>query len=435
MKIKILIAYHKLDWILKDEIYTPIHVGRAIFHQKSKDGIIKKEDEDKILSLMIGDDTGENISKENRFFNEMTALYWAWKNYEKLGNPDYIGLEHYRRHFIFNYKLKLPDRTWLPNCKVYCFNCVDSDYKKYIDTRYLYEILNNYDTVASYQYDTREQNKSKIYNNLRDRYIELTGLNGDLYDVMIKYILYNFPEYKIDVDIFNRSTSHYLFNMFIMKKELFKEYGDFVFNCLFEIKRNMDITKLNFTQMRAPGFLAEFLTSIFINHMNRIGKMHTLSLPISFIENIQKEETIKGYIKNYDKNLLKKYAMKIAHFFNSKKYDKNNYKTLVDSILTAELFFDKYKSIKQIYKKIRSSNSYKRVFFGFEILEKKFSKNSEILYLFKIPIYTRKYDVYIVSKQIFFIKWKSIDYVKLLIDINNRLNKKIDFIYDKLRNK
>ena len=107
----------------------------------------------------------------------------------------------------------------------------------------------------------------------------------------------------------------------------------------------------------------------------------------------------------------------------------------MDSILTAELFFDKYKSIKQIYKKIRSSNSYKRVFFGFEILEKKFSKNSEILYLFKIPIYTRKYDVYIVSKQIFFIKWKSIDYVKLLIDINNKLNKKIDFIYDKLRNK
>ena len=185
MKIKILIAYHKLDWILKDEIYTPIHVGRAIFHQKSKDGIIKKEDEDKILSLMIGDDTGENISKENRFFNEMTALYWAWKNYEKLGNPDYIGLEHYRRHFIFNYKLKIPDRTWLPNCKVYCFNCVDSDYKKYIDTRYLYEILNNYDSVASYQYDTREQNKRKIYNNLRDRYIELTGINGDLYDVMI----------------------------------------------------------------------------------------------------------------------------------------------------------------------------------------------------------------------------------------------------------
>lgn len=430
-KIKILIAYHKLDWILRDEIYTPIHVGRSIFRQKSKDGIIKKEDESKILSLMIGDDTGENISKENRFFNEMTALYWAWKNYEKLENPDYIGLEHYRRHFIFNNKLKLPDRTWLPNCKVYCFNCIDSDYKKYIDTKYLDEILDHYDSVASYQYDTREQNKRKTYNNLKDRYIELTGLNGDLYDVMIKYILDNFPEYKIDVEIFNKSTSHYLFNMFIMKKEMFKKYGEFVFNCLFEIKRNMDITHLNFTQMRAPGFLAEFLTSIFINHMNRIGEMHTLSLPISFVENIQNEETIKEYIKNYDRNLLKKYAMKVAYFFNSKKYNVSDYNALVDKILTAELFFDKYKYLKQVYKKIRTSNSYKRVLFNFDILEKKFFEYNENLYLFKIPIYSKRCEGYIVSRKIFFIKWKNFDYAKMLVDINNKLNS----IYYELKNK
>lgn len=220
-----------------------------------------------------------------------------------------------------------------------------------------------------------------------------------------------------------------------MKKELFKEYGDFVFDCLFEIKRNMDIPNLNFTQMRAPGFLAEFLTSIFINHMNRIGRMHTLSLPISFIENIQEEKNIKEYIKNYDKNLLKKYVMKIAHFVNSKKYNENDYRTLIDSILTAELFFDKYKNIKQIYKKIRTRNSYKRVLFGFDILEKKFFENSESLYLFKIPIYSKKYNGYIVNKQILFIKWKSIDHIKMIVDINNELNKKIDFICCKLKNK
>jgi len=78
LKIKILIAYHKLDWVLEDEINTPIHVGRAIFHQKSKDGIIKKEDEDKILSLMIGDETGENISKENRITSRIfRTFFWG----------------------------------------------------------------------------------------------------------------------------------------------------------------------------------------------------------------------------------------------------------------------------------------------------------------------------------------------------------------------
>ena len=51
---------------------------------------------------MIGDDTGENISDKNYCYNELTATYWAFKNYEELGNPDYVGLMHYRRHFIFN---------------------------------------------------------------------------------------------------------------------------------------------------------------------------------------------------------------------------------------------------------------------------------------------------------------------------------------------
>ena len=50
-----------------------------------------------MLDNMIGDDTGDNISELNRNFNELTAIYWAWKNYDKLGNPDYIGLAHYRR--------------------------------------------------------------------------------------------------------------------------------------------------------------------------------------------------------------------------------------------------------------------------------------------------------------------------------------------------
>lgn len=40
---------------------------------------------------MIGDDTGDNISDKNREYCELTGIYWTWKNYDKLENPDYIG--------------------------------------------------------------------------------------------------------------------------------------------------------------------------------------------------------------------------------------------------------------------------------------------------------------------------------------------------------
>lgn len=49
-----------------------------------------------------GDDTGDNISHLNRSLNELTDVYLAWKNYDKLGNPDYICFMSYRRFLIFN---------------------------------------------------------------------------------------------------------------------------------------------------------------------------------------------------------------------------------------------------------------------------------------------------------------------------------------------
>lgn len=81
---KILVCCHKPDNFKNDEVYMPIHVGKA--NSKYELGI-------------QGDDTGDNISKENPHFCELTGLYWAWKNMQPV---DYIGLCHYRRYFNFH---------------------------------------------------------------------------------------------------------------------------------------------------------------------------------------------------------------------------------------------------------------------------------------------------------------------------------------------
>ncbi|EAK5848006.1 DUF4422 domain-containing protein, partial [Campylobacter lari] len=102
-KVKILVGYHKPATLIKNEIFTPIHLGRDLATQASKDGEMSQEDFDWMCENMIGDNTGENISYLNRYFCELTGIYWAWKNYDKLGNPDYIGFAHYRR-LLFNDK-------------------------------------------------------------------------------------------------------------------------------------------------------------------------------------------------------------------------------------------------------------------------------------------------------------------------------------------
>ena len=138
--VKILISYHKPAVLLKDEVLTPIHVGRVLATESSKDGSMSEEDYKWMLENMIGDDTGDNISHLNRTLNELTSMYWAWKNYDKLGNPDYIGFMHYRRIFDFldkskplpiNKDLGLPELEYLD----------DEIFKEYYDKDKILDIV------------------------------------------------------------------------------------------------------------------------------------------------------------------------------------------------------------------------------------------------------------------------------------------------------
>ena len=85
--IKVIIATHKKYRMPEDKLYLPLHVGA--------EG--KTDEEGNPLDLGYQkDNTGENISELNPSFCELTGLYWAWKNLD----ADYVGLAHYRRHFM-----------------------------------------------------------------------------------------------------------------------------------------------------------------------------------------------------------------------------------------------------------------------------------------------------------------------------------------------
>ena len=221
--VKILVGYHKPAKLYKSDVFVPIHLGRALATAASKDGKISTDDYQWMLDNMIGDDTGDNISHLNRYFAEMTAIYWAWKNYDKLGNPDYIGLAHYRRMFK------------------------DEDVKS----------VPQYDIVAA---------KDKVYyhENIADQFNNYHCTNdlNDAVDVLSKIK----PEYAQDIKNYLNQPFGYFYNMFIMKKDLFFEYCDLVFNVLFQLHENIDYDNLTFCNQRMPAYVAERLTGIFITH-------------------------------------------------------------------------------------------------------------------------------------------------------------------------
>lgn len=112
--VKIIIATHKKYKMPSDHMYIPLHVGA--------EG--KKDNNGNPLDLgYMKDNSGDNISRLNASFCELTGLYWAWKNLD----ADYIGLVHYRRHFSMKNKMKFENvlkykelKPYLDEIKIFC---------------------------------------------------------------------------------------------------------------------------------------------------------------------------------------------------------------------------------------------------------------------------------------------------------------------------
>ena len=256
--IKILVGYHKPAVLIKDEIYTPIHLGRALATQDSKDGEMSKEDFEWLCENMIGDDSGDNISHLNRYFCELTGIYWAWKNYDKLGNPDYIGFTHYRRQFVFDEKYLSSDKT--PYYFIY--KNIDQNYKKAIalssPEKIMYKICD-----SDYVFIKPIDNGYSVIQDFNKTAIDLC-LEPTSFNLAFDLIKQKYPNFNFAINDFLNSKKLYHFNMFIMKKEIFFRYCEFLFDIAFDLHKkliNYDLKTIS--SLRTLGFVAERLTSFF----------------------------------------------------------------------------------------------------------------------------------------------------------------------------
>ena len=267
-KLKILIVYHKPSFLLKNDIYLPIHAGRDIAMQNSKDGKVSKKDYKWLTKNLVGDNTGENISSKNREWCELTAIYWAWKNYHKIGNPNYIGFMHYRRFFNFENSKNIDD--------------IKNFVKKH-DILIMKRSIHN-------KYYKNNYNQYKIYPN---HHIE------DL-EKALDIAKYLYPEYEETINKYLNLDYAYFCNMFIMRKKLFFEYCEWLFSILKQLENEIDLTNYNIEEKRVFGYIAERLTGIFYVHVTEKYKLKSGEVPImnyNDIINIKLISRIKNTIR------------------------------------------------------------------------------------------------------------------------------------------
>ncbi|MCT4389349.1 exopolysaccharide biosynthesis protein [Leuconostoc pseudomesenteroides] len=213
----IYIATHKKYVMPPFDGYQPILVGAARHSE--------------LPSGYMSDATGKNISLKNSNFSEVTAIYWIRYNTD----DEVVGLMHYRRYLGLKKSHRLED---------------------ILQNQQINHLLSKYDIILP-------KKRNYIIENQKDHYLH--AHSTEPYVIMKQVITTKYVEYLPAFEQMESSTSAHLFNMFIMPRNLFDDYADFLFGVLEEVEKNIDIEKLEGQEVRVYGFLSERLMDTWVN--------------------------------------------------------------------------------------------------------------------------------------------------------------------------
>ncbi len=229
-KTKILCAYHKRTKLFKSEVVTPVLGGSCLLDETNKNYKWFKKN-------LLFDNTGENISKYNKTLNEMTVVFWAWKNQDKLNNPQFIGLNHYRRLFDFS------------NKKQGKFASLKSLYLK--NDNKIQQTFEKYDIIAR-KCNFREVNST--VERIED-YVNTVNLK-EKHDGMYRAFLR-----------FKEKQEYYSGNLVIFKKEDFDNYCKTMFDIVIPAQEKMIKENHPEANSRYLACACELLTGFYIDYL------------------------------------------------------------------------------------------------------------------------------------------------------------------------
>lgn len=233
--IEIFVAAHKPYKMPEESIYQPIYVGTEIQSQPIPDGY-------------QADNVGENISRLNPYFNELTAMYWAWKH----SKSDIIGLVHYRRYFVTKAH---GDKTFT-------------------------------DLLSENKIAEMMQNKDAILPKKRNYYIETTYSQYEhahnIADLQLARTIIGerCPEYLTSFDFTMKQKKSHRFNMFMMRRPVLDKYCEWLFPILFELSKRIDIDNYSPYQQRVVGFISERLLDVWV----LFNSIEYVESPVRFME-------------------------------------------------------------------------------------------------------------------------------------------------------
>ncbi len=115
----------------------PIQAGAALSEKKG----------------ILTDDTGESISKKNRQYCEMTAVYWIWKNRKH----DFVGIEHYRRHLLVTPTMLTGEEDAILPLPYMCYPNEIAQFRRFVSEDVLAALIETLKVLHPEEFDVYEK--------------------------------------------------------------------------------------------------------------------------------------------------------------------------------------------------------------------------------------------------------------------------------------
>lgn len=196
---------------------------------------------EKNLSLRLSDKSGDSIAHLNRFFSELTAIYWIWKNY-RCDPDDFVGVMHYRR--------------------VLSHGMISKFTKKPIDAHTISKILSNVDVIVPEAHHL----SPNVYENYSQEH--------ESSDLDLVLSIAEAQDHAATSEYLNHlknTKSAHICNVMICRKSLFDQYCSWLFEILLQSFAIIDFKDRDAYQRRVFGFLSERLFNIWL-HEKKLSK-------------------------------------------------------------------------------------------------------------------------------------------------------------------
>lgn len=275
--IKIYVVCHKPSYVPENPYLYPIQVGSALSRNR--------------LEGMLHDDEGDNISEKNKSYCELTAQYWAWKN----DDADYYGFFHYRRYFSFDPSLNRDD-GW----GNIAYERINDDVIEEIQLMpdVMKSLITKYDAIftkgRNYPRILEDGKRLDVYH----EYGKVTFQKRKDLDIALQVLQEKYPEFEPYAKRYMKSSIAYECNMFIMRKEIYYRYCEWLFDILFEAEKRIDMTWYSVEEYRVMGYLAERLCGIYYTYLKEQEDIKIFELPKTLFHDTESKTLLLPKFQN-----------------------------------------------------------------------------------------------------------------------------------------